>query len=105
MPSLPRGCGGDGALGMETLSLIIPLTDIAATDASSVGPKAANQAALGRAGLPIAGGFALAADAYRRQVEALGIAEQARAAFTADGPEALRAALRVRLALLQQPIA
>jgi pyruvate, water dikinase len=86
-------------------SLIIPLTDLAATDAGRVGPKAANQAALGRAGLPIAGGFALVADAYRQQVAALGIADTARAAFTADGPDALRAALRVRLALLQQPIA
>jgi pyruvate,water dikinase len=83
---------------------IIPLTDLAATEPARVGPKAANQAALGRAGLPIAGGFALAADAYRHQVAALGMADSARAAFRADGPDALRAALRVRLALLQQPI-
>ena len=86
------------------MSFIIPLTDLAATEPSRVGPKAANQAALGRAGLPTAGGFALAADAYRHQVAALGIADSARAAFRADGPDALRAALRVRLALLQRPI-
>lgn len=86
-------------------SLIIPLTDPGASDASKVGPKAANQAALARAGLPVAGGFALTADAYRGQVAALGIADSARAAFTADGPDALRAALRVRLALLKEPIA
>ena len=36
---------------------IIPLTEAAALDAERVGPKAANLAALARAGLPTPGGF------------------------------------------------
>ena len=40
---------------------------------AAFGPKAANLARLGRAGLPIPDGFCLAADAYRHQVAALGL--------------------------------
>ena len=45
------------------------------------GPKAANQAVLGQAGLPIPDGFCLSADAYRHQVAALGLEASARGAF------------------------
>ena len=50
---------------------IIPLS--AAVDPERVGPKAANLAALARAGLPTPGGFCLSADAYRAQIAALGL--------------------------------
>src|SRR5215468_11145881 len=52
---------------------IIPLSE--AVDAGEVGPKAANLAALMRAGLPTPGGFCLSADAYRAQIAALGLAD------------------------------
>ena len=51
----------------------IPLSSPEAADAARVGPKAANQAALGRAGLPIPDGYAVAADAYRSQLAAFGL--------------------------------
>jgi pyruvate,water dikinase len=44
---------------------VIPLSAATAADADRVGPKAANLAALARAGLPTPGGFCLGADAYR----------------------------------------
>ena len=43
------------------------------TDADRFGPKAANLARLGRAGLPIPDGFCVDAEAYRVQVAALGL--------------------------------
>ena len=52
---------------------VISLHDPAAADADRVGPKAANLAALAQAGLPTPGGFCLTADAYRRQIDYLGI--------------------------------
>jgi len=84
---------------------ILPLTDAIATDADCVGPKAANLAALAQAGLPTPGGFSLTADAYRRQIEHLGIAELVEAYKTADLPAARKLSVQIRLALYQQPIA
>ncbi|HYY38498.1 MAG TPA: hypothetical protein VE801_12225 [Xanthobacteraceae bacterium] len=52
---------------------IVLLTAATAGDAERIGPKAANLAALGRAGLPTPGGFCLSADAYRAQIAALGL--------------------------------
>jgi pyruvate,water dikinase len=85
--------------------LLIPLAAEEAADAVRFGPKAASQARLAHAGLPIAGGFALDAAAYRRQVSALGLEEAARRVFAVDGPDARRAALEMKLGLLDQPIA
>jgi phosphoenolpyruvate synthase/pyruvate phosphate dikinase len=48
--------------------LVVPLNDPEAVDADRFGPKAANQAALGQAGLPIPDGFCLDAQAYRLQL-------------------------------------
>lgn len=74
-------------------------------DASRVGPKAANQAALLRAGFPVPRGFCLTADAYRRQVQALGLEAAARGAFaTEDRAQARRCALDMKLGLLDKPI-
>lgn len=86
--------------------LIVPLSSPEATDAGRFGPKAANLAALGRAGLPIPDGFCLDAEAYRVQISALNLEASARGAFsTNDGVEARRHALQMKLGLLQQPIA
>ncbi|MFH1605613.1 MAG: PEP/pyruvate-binding domain-containing protein [Pseudomonadota bacterium] len=83
--------------------LVIPLT--AATDAGRFGPKAANLAALGAAGLPIPDGFCLDAEAYRTQLRALGLEADARGVFAAqDRPRARRHALAMKLGLLDQPI-
>src|SRR4051794_12982716 len=84
---------------------IVPLRSPEAADASRFGPKAANQAALGLAGLPIPDGFCLDAAAYRLQVASLGLEASARLAFTAaDGMEARRHALRMKLELIERPI-
>ena len=86
--------------------LLVPLSSAEACDASRFGPKAANQAALGRAGLPIPDGFCLDAEAYRRQVTVLGLWESARGAFTAgDSPAIRRCALNMKLGLLDKPVA
>ncbi len=85
--------------------LVIPLTATAATDAVRFGSKAANLAALGRAGLPIPDGFCLDAEAYRTQIRALGLEADARGVFAAqDSPQARRHALAMKLGLLDQPI-
>lgn len=88
------------------MSLLVDLAAPEACDAGRFGPKAANLAALGRAGLPIPDGVCLDADAYRLQLAALGLEASARGAFaTEDGAEARRHALRMKLELLEQPIA
>lgn len=84
---------------------VFPLTATAATDAGRFGPKAANLAALGVAGLPIPDGFCLDAEAYRTQIRALGLEADARGVFaTQDRPQARRHALAMKLGLLDQPI-
>src|SRR5262249_15284538 len=70
-----------------------------------VGPKAANLAALARAGLPTPGGFCLSADAYRAQVAALDLHEVARRYRAADPVAQRRLAAEIRLALYAQTIA
>ena len=84
--------------------LIVSLPSSAATDADRFGPKAANLARLGRAGLPIPDGFCVDAQAYRIQVAALGLADAARDVSSADAATARRAALAMKLGLLDQPI-
>jgi len=85
--------------------LLIPLSSPEAVDAARVGPKAANLAALGRAGLPTPGGFCLAADAYRIQLASLGLEACARDVFSAEDAQARRSALRLRMRLMEQPVA
>jgi pyruvate, water dikinase len=85
--------------------LIFPMTATAALDADRVGPKAANLAALGRAGLPIPDGFCIAADAYRVQLASLGLDLTARRGTNdADVMDARRQAIAIRIGLLSQPI-
>jgi pyruvate, water dikinase len=84
---------------------IVPLASAAAGDAERVGPKAANLAALARAGLPTPGGFCLTADAYRAQIETLGLTETLARFAAADVREQRRLSVEIRLALYEQPIA
>jgi pyruvate,water dikinase len=83
----------------------IPLSSSEATDPTRFGPKAANLAALGRAGLRIPDGVCLDAAAYRHQVTSIGLDETARGVFGADDPhQARRHAVNMKLGLLEQPI-
>ncbi len=84
--------------------LIFPLSAPEATDASRFGPKAANLAVLGQAGLPIPESFCLDAQAYRVQVEALGLEDAARDINSPEPGKARRAALDMKLGLLDRPI-
>jgi pyruvate,water dikinase len=84
---------------------ILPLGDAEALDPDRVGPKAANLAALGHAGLPTPGGFCLTAAAYRRQITALGLDDLLAGFAAASSPQARRQAVEIRLALYEQPIA
>ncbi|HXL48636.1 MAG TPA: PEP/pyruvate-binding domain-containing protein [Xanthobacteraceae bacterium] len=85
--------------------IIIPLAEATAFDAEHIGPKAANLAALGRAGLPTPGGFCLSADAYEAQIAALGLTSLIRRFAAAEPAEQRRLSVEIRLALYEQPIA
>lgn len=85
---------------------VVALDAADAIDPSRVGPKAANLAALARAGLPTPGGCCLLAQAYREQIAVLGLVATAREVFgSADPASARRAALQMRLGLMESPIA
>lgn len=83
---------------------IVALSDPAAKDASRFGPKAANQAALAHANLPTPGGFCLSAEAYRAQIDALGLSEVAERAATLDFMAARPFISQVRIAMFDTPI-
>src|ERR1700734_3301454 len=84
---------------------VFPLTAREATDPARFGPKAANLARLGQAGLPIPDGFCVDAEAYRMQIRELGLEADARGVFSAvESAQARRHALRMKLGLLDQPI-
>lgn len=86
--------------------LLVPLGSREAADHSRFGAKAARLAALGRAGLPVVGGWCVDAQAYRIQLAATGLEAAGRGAFSAkDRPQARRCALAVRLGLMQNAIA
>jgi pyruvate, water dikinase len=89
---------------MTSCSFILALSDPAA-GAASVGPKAANLAALARAGLATPGGFCIAADAYWRQIEHLGLAGMVSEYDCADQPAQRRLAVEIRLKLYQSDLA
>ncbi len=86
-------------------SFILPLSAPAATAPARVGPKAANLAALARAGLPTPDGFCITADAYRRQIQHLELAEAIDAYPEADQPTQRRLAVEIRLRLYQSDLA
>src|SRR5208282_4136907 len=84
--------------------LIVSLISPEATDADRFGPKTANLARLGRAGFPIPDGFCVDAEAYRIQVASLGLTDCARSVSSEEPATARRAALAMKLGLLDQPI-
>jgi pyruvate,water dikinase len=86
-------------------SFIRPLNSVDSIDASRVGPKAANLAALTHAGLPTPGGFCITADAYCRQIAHLGLADIVRRYAEADPPAQRRLAVEIRLKLYQEALA
>ncbi|MCC6531917.1 MAG: hypothetical protein IT531_05155 [Burkholderiales bacterium] len=84
---------------------VVALGSTPSCEPARVGPKAANQAALKRAGFPVPPGFCLQAQAYRDQIAALGLERSARGAFaTVDRAAARRFALDMKLGLLDNPI-
>jgi pyruvate,water dikinase len=83
---------------------VLPLSSPEAADPARVGPKGANLAALGHAGLPTPGGYCVAAEAYRVQLAALGLEQTAREVFASDDAIARRSALRLRMQLMVQPV-
>jgi len=85
-------------------AFILPLAAADRADTNRVGPKAANLAALARAGLPTPGGFAITADAYRRQIEHLGLAAAVSEYDHADLPAQRRLAVEIRLRLYQSEL-
>ncbi len=90
---------------MTSRSVILTLGNPAAANAALVGPKAANLAALARAGLPTPGGFCITAHAYWRQIEHLGLARMVNAYNGADQPAQRRLAVEIRLKLYQSDLA
>src|SRR6266540_6420921 len=93
------------ARGTVVQSFVVPLAAPEAADASRFGPKAANLARLGHAGLPTPGGFAIDAAAYRAQLKALDLEAVARAVFAEqDSALARRHALQMKLGLMDAPI-
>ncbi|MFQ5348768.1 MAG: hypothetical protein ACE5ED_13185, partial [Rhodothalassiaceae bacterium] len=95
--------GPDGR-GAAMSRFIVDLSDPAARDAARFGPKAANQAVLGQAGVAIPGGFCLDAAAYRHQLAATGIEERLAALAGRDRLDARGAIADVRIALYENDI-
>src|SRR5204862_4847895 len=90
---------------MSETPFVIPLSSAASTDLDRVGPKAANLAALARAGLPTPGGFCLTANAYRLQIVELGLQDAIARLAEASPPQQRRLSVEIRLKLYQAPIA
>src|ERR1700722_5012834 len=90
---------------MSEAQYVIPLGSAAAVDIDRVGPKAANLAALTRAGLPTPGGFCLTVDAYRAQLAAIGLSDLVARFGTADPTERRHLSVAIRLGLYERAIA
>lgn len=84
---------------------VVPLDANEAADPEQFGPKSANQAVLGHAGLPTPGGFCLGANAYRYQLATLGVDNELAALPNAEYRDVRRLTNDVRLALFKEPIA
>jgi pyruvate, water dikinase len=90
---------------MSQQPFILPLDALGATDPGVVGPKAANLAALARAGLPTPGGFCLTADAYRHQIAHLQVGDLVESFAAAPLNEQRKLSVEIRLKLYEEPIA
>ena len=89
---------------MTKNQLVIRLSDSEATNFRRFGPKAANQALLSQSGLCTPGGFCLSADAYRAQLEHLGLTEIADKAVSLGFLDARQQISQIRMALFGEPI-
>ena len=84
--------------------LVVNLRDVAASDATRFGTKAANQALLGRAGLPVPAGFCLDVAAYQCQLDSLDLSASARNAATMTGVAARQLVSEIRIGLFDGAI-
>jgi pyruvate,water dikinase len=82
-----------------TDSHVVLLSSPEAVNADRFGPKAANQAALGQAGLPIPDGFCISADAYRAQLKSAGLDKKMIEFGKADFESARSIAIDLRIEL------
>jgi len=89
---------------MGKRKLVVSIAAPEAADAGRFGPKAANLARLGHAELPIPDGFCVDAQAYRVQLAFAGLEVHARRIASPEPGEARRAALAIKLGLLDRPI-
>ena len=102
---LQRSADGSGRSRKNVVSpLTFPISAPEAADAGRFGPKAANLARLGHAGLPIPAGFCVDAQAYRMQLAAADLERHARRVSSPEPGEARRAALAIKLGLLDAPL-
>ena len=83
---------------------VVQLSDLSAKEESRFGPKSANQAHLSQAGVRTPGGFCLSAEAYRVQLEHLGLTEIANEAILLSFLDARQAISQLRIALFREPI-
>ena len=86
-------------------NLVIPLSSPDAANAELFGPKAANQAALGQAGLPIPDGFCLSSEAYRMQLKTAGIEDAIAKLPEADVVESRLLCNQIRICLFESELA
>ncbi len=84
--------------------LVVELSSLDAVNSEIFGPKAANQAALGQAALPIPDGFCLSSEAYREQLRVNGLERPIAKLATADNREARLLANEIRMGLFDKPI-
>ena len=89
---------------MTNTQFIAHLSDSEAKNPRRFGPKAANQALLSQSGLCTPGGFCLGADAYRAQLEHLGLTEIADKAVSLSFLDARQQISRIRIALFGESI-
>ena len=87
------------------VSFVVPLSLPEAANAEIYGPKAANQAALGLAGLPIPDGFCLSSEAYRVQLQKNKLTKVIEKLPSADDREARLIVNEIRMGLFDGPIA
>lgn len=83
---------------------VISLEAPGSADPEVCGPKTANQAMLGHAGLPTPGGYCLVADAYRHQLGSLGVDDALDALATAEYRDARKLTNDIRLVLFKEPM-
>jgi len=89
---------------MTNNQFIIPLSDGEAKNPRRFGPKAANQALLGQSGLCTPGGFCLSAEAYRAQLDHLGLTDIADNAISLNFFDGRQQISQIRIALFGEPI-